>query len=118
VMHATSIPPAFEEGDDTDGESERPQVDFFPSIKVAVVRTHGMTATISAYGEIAQVSRDFVSRGGSITNLWFQDYGPSGFFQTSSVTDYRRQELIHMPHEGELRPLTPRVELRRTGRVF
>lgn len=97
---------------------DRPRVDHFPTVKVAVIRTPGLVATVSAYGEIAHVSRDFVARGGSVTNLWFDGYGPDGLFQTSSVTDYRRQELIHMPHEADLLPLTPRVEVWRDGRRF
>lgn len=97
---------------------DRPHVDHFPTVKVAVIRTPGLVATVSAYGEVTHVSRDFVARGGSITNLWFEGYGPTGIFQSSSVTDYRRQEPIHMPHEADLRPLTPRVELWRDGRRY
>lgn len=118
VVHA----PVIERGADPSFASftlpDRPRVDHFSTINVAVIRTPGLVATVSAYGEIAHVSRDFVARGGSVTNLWFDGYGPAGFFQTSSVTDYRRQEPIHMPHEAELLPLTPRVEVWRDGRRF
>lgn len=117
VAHAPAVrPPAGPDPAAT--QPDRPHVDHFPTVKVAVIRTPGLVATVSAYGEIAHVSRDFVARGGSITNLWFEGYGPTGFFQTSSVTAYRRQEPIHMPHEADLLPLTPRVEVWRDGRRF
>jgi hypothetical protein len=83
----------------------------FPTVNVVVVRTAEYAATVAAYGEISVVKRDFVPRGGSLTTLWWEGYGPTGFLQTSSVTDYRRQELIHMPFEEASESLTPRVEL-------
>ena len=82
----------------------------FPTVNVVVVRTAEFAATVAAYGEISVVKRDFVPRGGSLTTLWWEGYGPTGFLQTSSVTDYRRQELIHMPFEEASESLTPRVE--------
>lgn len=83
---------------------------FFPTVNVAVVRTEKMMATVSAYGGIARYGRELVSRGGSLTNLWIDGFGPRGFAQTSSVTRYQRPEPAHMPLEGDLLPLTPRIE--------
>ncbi len=67
-------------------------------------------ATVSAYGAIARYGREFVSRGGSLTNLWFEGFGPQGMAQASSVSAYRREEDIHMPNVPPLQPLTPRAE--------
>ena len=40
---------------------------FFPDIKVAVIRTDKIMATVSAYGEIGRYPRASVCRGGSIS---------------------------------------------------
>jgi hypothetical protein len=42
--------------------------------------------------------------------LWFEGYGPLGFLQLSSPTRYTRAEEKHMPTEGPLLALTPRIE--------
>ncbi|WP_438481578.1 pectate lyase [Oleiharenicola lentus] len=91
---------------------------FFPTTKVAVVRTEKFMATVSAYDGIARYGRELVSRGGSLTNLWIQGFGATGFAQTSSVTVYRREEKAHMPIEQPLRPLTPRIECIIDGGYF
>ncbi len=83
---------------------------YFPTAKTALIRTDKIMATITTYGEIGQYSRSEVVRGGSITNLWFEGYGPLGFLQVSSQTDYTREEDMHMPTEGALLPLTARIE--------
>lgn len=83
---------------------------FFPDIKVAVIRTGKMMATVSAYGQIDRYSRASVSRGGSITNLWYDGFGENGFMQSSSSSSYERIEAMHMPVEKNLLPLTPRIE--------
>ncbi|SDR67806.1 hypothetical protein [Opitutus sp. GAS368] len=83
---------------------------FFPSVGVTVLRTDHLMATVSAYGAIDRYGRGQVSRGGSITNLWLEGFGATGFAQSSSVSVYRREEDIHMPDESALQPLTPRAE--------
>ncbi|MBB5440849.1 hypothetical protein HDC92_004553 [Pedobacter sp. AK017] len=82
---------------------------FFPDMKVAVIRTAKMMATVSAYGEIRRYPRESVCRGGSITNLWYDGFGTNGFMQSSSSSSYQRIEELHMPIEKDLLPLTPRV---------
>ncbi len=49
-------------------------------------------------------------RGGSATLVWFEGYGPDGFLQVSSQTEYRRIEDKHMPDGIDPLPLTPRIE--------
>jgi hypothetical protein len=83
---------------------------FFPTTKVTLVRTPSMMATISAYGEAKRYGRGQVPRGGSITNLWIDGFGPLGMAQAASVTLYKREEPAHMPVESALLPLTPRIE--------
>ncbi|WP_316812629.1 hypothetical protein [Pedobacter heparinus] len=83
---------------------------FFPDIKVAVIRTAKIMATVSAYGEIRRYPRESVCRGGSITNLWYDGFGANGFLQSSSSSSYQRIEEMHMPIEKDLLPLTPRIE--------
>ena len=83
---------------------------FFPDIKVAVIRTEKLMATVSAYGEIRRYPRASVCRGGSISNLWYEGFGENGYLQSSSTASYQRIEAMHMPIEKELLPLTPRIE--------
>jgi hypothetical protein len=83
---------------------------FFPDIKVAVVRTEKLMATVSAYGEIRRYPRASVCRGGSISNLWYEGFGKNGYMQSSSTASYQRIEALHMPIENDLLPLTPRIE--------
>ena len=87
----------------------------YPTINVAVVRTTHFMATVLADGEIGRYGRASVSRGGSITNLWLDDFAGAGMFQASSTTIYHRDEPAHMPVEGNLLPLTPRIECVRDG---
>lgn len=91
---------------------------FFPDIKVAVVRTEKIMATVSAYGEIRRYPRPSVCRGGSITNLWMDEFGNHGFIQSSSTADYQRIEAQHMPIENDLLLLTPRIEFTSNGSAF
>ena len=83
---------------------------FFPDIKVAVIRTDKIMATVSAYGEIGRYPRASVCRGGSISNLWCDGFGENGFMQSSSSSSYKRIEPMHMPYEKDLLPLTARIE--------
>jgi hypothetical protein len=85
---------------------------FFPDLRVTVIRTDKMMATVSAYGQIDRYPRESVSRGGSITNLWFEGFGENGFLQSSSSSAYKRIEALHMPVEKDLLPLTPRIEFK------
>jgi hypothetical protein len=83
---------------------------YFPTVKTGVLRTSDIMATVTAYGSIATYPRESVVRGGSVSALWFAGYGSTGFLQVSSQTNYTRIEVLHMPIEGALLPLTPRVE--------
>jgi hypothetical protein len=85
---------------------------FFPNLKVAVIRTKKIMATVSAYGQIDRYPRASVCRGGSITNLWYEGFGENGFMQSSSSSLYKRIEALHMPIEKDLLPLTPRIEFK------
>jgi len=115
----------------------------YPSVNVVVVRTSAYMATVSAnalglrtepppaaapgprrgreYGRHLEPrsQRDAFLRGGSLTQLWWEGYGPHGFLQASSVTRYQRREALHLPIiETPLAPLTPRVEAMIDGRPF
>jgi hypothetical protein len=83
---------------------------YFPSVETSVLRTDKVMATLTSYAANAQYPRDSVVRGGSTTAVWFDGYGDTGFLQVSSQTNYQRIEAMHMPIEGTLLPLTPRVE--------
>jgi hypothetical protein len=83
---------------------------FFPTVATGVFRTDKIMATITSYGAIGMYPRESMARGGSVSALWFEGYGPSGFLQVSSQTVYSRIEPKHMPIEQTLLPLTPRVE--------
>jgi hypothetical protein len=83
---------------------------FFPTIATGVARTDKIMATVTAYGADATYPRESMARGGSVSALWFEGYGSTGFMQVSSPTVYARTEPLHMPIEQTLLPLTPRVE--------
>ncbi len=85
---------------------------YYPSIKVALVRTRKIMATVSAYGDILTYSINTVPKGGSICNLWYEGFGDNGYLQSSSATVYTRTETMHMPVENSPVPLpiTPRIE--------
>jgi hypothetical protein len=82
----------------------------FTSVKTGVFRTDKLMGTVTSYGEITSYPRESMARGGSISALWFEGYGSTGFLQVSSPTVYARTEALHMPIEGSLLPLTPRIE--------
>ncbi|HEY3667409.1 MAG TPA: hypothetical protein VGL19_15485, partial [Polyangiaceae bacterium] len=83
---------------------------YFPTVETSVLRTDKVMATLTSYANNGQYPRDSVVRGGSATFVWFEGYGSDGFLQVSSQTNYQRIETMHMPIEGTLLPLTPRVE--------
>jgi hypothetical protein len=85
-------------------------VQFFPTIKTAVLRTEKVMATLSAYENNRRYPLETTVRGGSATVVWFDGYGPDGFLQVSSQTQYRRIENKHMPDGIDPLPLTPRIE--------
>ena len=112
---AQSIATAIELGPDTAPVGQVPAdekdwLQLFPSVKTGVFRTDKLMATLSAYGEITSYPRESMARGGSVSALWFEGYGSTGFLQVSSQTVYSREEAMHMPIEASLLPLTPRVE--------
>ena len=88
-------------------------VEFFRTIKVAVIRKGDWMATISAYDY-----RDYTDwgkgkythfpRGGAMLNLWLDGFG---MVTTASQTKYVRGEEMHMPPiEQDITALTPRIE--------
>lgn len=120
---AQSIALAIEYGPKTAEEKPFPAqkrnwYKFFPDLKVAVIRTDKMMATVSAYGEIGRYPRASVCRGGSITNLWYDGFGENGYLETSSTSAYERIEPMHMPVEKDLLPLTSRIEFNEDSLYF
>jgi hypothetical protein len=112
---AQSIATAIEFGPDATDmgkipADERGWLKHFTSVKTAVLRTEKIMATVTSYGEIGSYPRESMARGGSVSALWFEGYGSTGFMQVSSQTNYSRIEQKHMPIEQQLLPLTPRVE--------
>ena len=83
---------------------------FFPTTQTAVLRTEQVMATLSSYANNLRYPLESAVRGGSATVVWFDGYGPDGFLQLSSQTDYRRIETRHMPDGIDPLPLTPRIE--------
>lgn len=112
---AQSIATAIEFGPDASNlgkipADERGWLKHFTSVKTAVFRTEKIMATVTSYGEIGSYPRESMARGGSVSALWFEGYGSTGFLQVSSQTVYTREEQKHMPIEQQLLPLTPRIE--------
>ena len=85
-------------------------VRFFPTTETAVLRTERVMATLSSYANDQRYPLETAVRGGSATVVWFEGYGPDGFLQVSSQTEYRRIETRHMPSGLDPLPLTPRIE--------
>lgn len=83
---------------------------FFPTTGTAVLRTARVMATVSAYENNLRYPLETAVRGGSATAVWFDGYGPDGFLQVSSQTEYQRIENKHMPDGIDPLPLTPRIE--------
>lgn len=89
---------------------QRQWVRFYPTVETAVLRTEQLMATLTSYAGILRYPLETVLRGGSATVVWFDGYGPDGFIQLSSPTEYRRIETRHMPDGIDPLPLTPRIE--------
>ncbi len=85
-------------------------IKFFPTTQTAVLRTGQLMATLSSYANNLRYPLETAVRGGSATVVWFNGYGPDGFLQLSSQTQYRRIEEKHMPDGIDQLPLTPRIE--------
>jgi len=83
----------------------------FKTVDLALVRTKNFMVTVAAY-RYKDMSRgaDFKymhrPSGGSITNLWVQDYG---YLQASGQTEYRRWE-VNYPEAPNTLTITPRIE--------
>jgi len=84
---------------------------YFNTIDVSLIRTKNLMATVTAY-RYKDIRRgaDFKymhrPSGGSITNLWVQDYG---YLQASSQTEYSKWEFNYPDVKNSL-TLTPRIE--------
>lgn len=101
------------------GEGETPLIPtqksgwskYFKTIDVALVRTKNFMATITGYSyKDMRRGADFKymhrPSGGSITNLWVENYG---YLQASSQTEYFQWEFNYPKAENTL-TLTPRIE--------
>lgn len=84
---------------------------YFKTMDLALVRTEKFMTTITGY-RYKDIRRgaDFKymhrPTGGSITNLWVQDYG---YLQASSQTEYHQWEM-HYPEAENSVSITPRIE--------
>ena len=84
---------------------------YFKTIDVSLVRTKNFMATVTAY-RYKDIRRgaDFKymhrPSGGSITNLWVEDYG---YLQASSQTEYSKWEFNYPDIKNSI-TLTPRIE--------
>ncbi len=104
-------------GNHIDGESSKTPtqqigwIKNFKTIDLTLVRTKNFMTTVTGY-RYKDIRRgaDFKymhrASGGSITNLWVEDYG---YLQASSQTEYYQWEMHYPKIEGAL-PLTPRIE--------
>jgi hypothetical protein len=84
---------------------------YFKTLDVVLVRTKNFMTTITGY-RYKDIRRGsdfkYMSRptGGSITNLWVEDYG---YLQASSQSVYNNWEMNYPEIDSSL-PLTPRIE--------
>ena len=91
---------------------------YFSSINVVLVRTDEYMATVTAYSyNYGYKDRRYITSptGGCISNLWWKNYG---LMQTSSQTVYEPHEIMHMPVEKNLLPLTPRIDYFKNGEYY
>lgn len=112
-------------GDQTEGElkniptQEIGWLKYFNTMDLALVRTKNFMATVTGYRykDIRRGS-DFKymyrPSGGSITNLWVEDYG---YLQASSQTEYYIWE-IHYPDAPNSVSITPRIEFQDTNALY
>jgi hypothetical protein len=104
-------------GDQSDGETPPLPTQnsgwskYFKTIDVALVKTKNFMATVTGYSyKDMRRGADFKymhrPSGGSITNLWVENYG---YLQASSQTEYFQWEFNYPKVENTL-TLTPRIE--------
>lgn len=93
----------------------------FETLDVVVTRTRRFMGTVTAYRykDVAAGPEGkymFRPSGGELSCLWLEGHG---LIQASSQTEYHRWEPMSFPVvEGELRPLTPRIEFTSGGNYF
>ncbi|MFA8342478.1 MAG: hypothetical protein ACEPO8_05845 [Rhodothermaceae bacterium] len=104
-------------GNEIDGSAEKTPTQKigwmknFPTMDLTLVRTQNFMTTVTGY-RYKDIRRgaDFKymhrASGGSITNLWVENYG---YLQASSQTEYHQWEM-HYPKIEDALPLTPRIE--------
>lgn len=93
----------------------------FATLDVVVTRTRAFMGTVTAYRykDFAAGPRGkymFRPSGGALSCLWLEGHG---LLQASSQTEYHRWEPMSFPVvDGEVRPLTPRIEFTSGGNYF
>ena len=112
-------------GDQSEGEikniptQEIGWLKYFKTMDLALVRTKNFMTTITGY-RYKDIRRgaDFKymhrPSGGSITNLWVEDYG---YLQASSQTEYYIWEM-HYPEAENSCSITPRIEFTDTNALY
>ena len=112
-------------GDQNEGElqniptQEIGWMKYFKAVDLALVRTKNFMTTITGY-RYKDIKRgaDFKymhrPSGGSITNLWVEDYG---YLQASSQTEYYIWEM-HYPEAKNSLSITPRIEFTDTNALY
>lgn len=84
---------------------------YFKTLNLSLVRTKNFMCTVTGY-HYKDIRRGsdfkymFRPTGGSITNLWVQDYG---FLQASSQTEYHQWEMNYPKMDTSI-TITPRIE--------
>jgi len=112
-------------GDQSDGETPPLPTQnsgwskYFKTIDVALVKTKNFMATVTGYSyKDMRRGADFKymhrPSGGSITNLWVENYG---YLQASSQTEYFQWEFNYPKVENTL-TLTPRIEFRDSNAYY
>ncbi len=122
---AKNLAMAIVYGDQTEGKTtklptqEINWMKYFNTIDVALLRTENFMTTITGY-RYKDIRRgaDFKymhrPSGGSITNLWVQDYG---YLQASSQTEYHIWEM-HYPEAENSLSITPRIEFQDSNALY
>ena len=75
------------------------------TLKIRVVHTEGLYATLSWTSAVAPAS--YPPRGGAVTNLFFEGIG---LVQAATPSIFVRPEMLHLPQQRDILPLTPRIE--------
>jgi hypothetical protein len=92
----------------------------FQTLDLNLVRTNNYMCTISSYRYKDYEKREkskymFRPSGGSICNLWVENYG---YLEASSGTEYHRWEPMSFPEVGEITSITPRIEFTNANGYF